>query len=974
LTEILPAGTRGWRAVARYIFALLAVALIYFALAKFGLQLASVNPSASPIWPPTGLALATVLLGGLRLWPAILIGAFAANATTAGTYETSAVIALGNTLEAVVGGFLISRWSGGADTFNSPARVAKFALVSVGPATVISASVGVVTLCLAGFAEWTNFAPIWVTWWLGDTAGALVVTPVIVLWAQTDWRRFDRREFLALVLVLGSAIAVGLVAFSPLLPRSQYSSPLGFLAILPLVWAALRRGPRDTASISIIVTGFAVWATVKHAGPFGPFGLNESFLLLLTFMVSLSLPSLALSADVAMRRATEESLRRTQDELDSRVKERTAALADANIHLQEAQRLANLGSWSWDIEQDRVSWSDQLYEIYGVSRQRFHGTVAEFFNFIHPDDRAQVEESIEAALHSGREFTHEERIVRADGGIRYLHSTGEVVRNDNGAAIRMLGVCLDVTARKEAERALRQSEQSFRLLLRGVRDYAIYMLDPQGQVLTWNAGAARIKGYQADEIVGRSYALVFTAEAREAGEPEHTLAAAAREGQLETQGWRLRKDGSRFYATSVIDAIRNEAGALIGFAMVTRDITEQREAQIALEETREQLAQAQKMEALGQLTGGIAHDFNNLLMIVSGYAQILQGRLKEAKNLQAVEAIRAAAGRGEKLTRQLLAFSRRQQLMPVVVDLRQRIDAVRDMLAPSLRGNIELTCDIEDKIWPVEVDLGELELALVNIAVNARDAMPDGGAITVSARNVVLKSGSAAGALEGDFVALAIIDTGSGMPPEVLARVFEPFYTTKPVGKGTGLGLSQVHGFAMQSGGAATATSEPGKGTVVTIYLPRSQSLPTANLADAAFGATDQTRGTVLLVEDSREVAEVTATLFEQLGYRVVRAENAAEALRHLQQGIHFDLLFSDIVMPGPMNGIALAQACRDNFPDIPVLLTTGFSDAAQSADGRFDILRKPYELSALERAVENALAGADKPKPKPKRRVKAAS
>ncbi|MEJ2377383.1 MAG: PAS domain S-box protein [Pseudolabrys sp.] len=504
---------------------------------------------------------------------------------------------------------------------------------------------------------------------------------------------------------------------------------------------------------------------------------------------------------------------------------------------------------------------------------------------------------------------------------------------------------------------MRQSEQSYRLLLRSVRDYAIYMLDPQGRVLSWNAGAANIKGYAAEEIVGRNYREFFTEEDREAGLPEQALETAAREGQHESQGWRVRKDGSRFYSTSVIDAIRNDAGELLGFAKITRDITEQREAQIALEQAREQLAQAQKMEALGQLTGGIAHDFNNLLMIVSGYSQILQSRLSEAKDKQAVEAIRSAAARGEKLTRQLLAFSRRQTLMPVVVDLRQRIDAVRDMLAPSLRGNIELVCDIEDKIWPVEADLGELELALVNIAVNARDAMPDGGRITLSARNVVLKRGSRVASLEGDFVAIAIIDTGSGMAPDVLQRVFEPFYTTKPVGKGTGLGLSQVHGFAMQSGGAATVSSEVGKGTAVTIYLPRSLGRPAAN-PDAVLGAGAEVKGTVLLVEDSREVADVTSTLLEQLGYRVVRAENATEALRHLQQGIHFDLLFSDIVMPGPMNGLALAETCRNNFPDIAVLLTSGYSDAAQLADGRFDILRKPFELSALERAVETALQG----------------
>ena len=930
------------------------MAIAYFALAKFGLRLASINPSASPIWPPTGLALAAILLGGLRVWPAILVGAFAANATTAGTLETAAVIAVGNTLEAVTGGFLIERWSGGRETFMRPARVAKFALISVGPATIISATVGVVTLGVAGFAAWANFVPIWVTWWLGDAAGALVVTPVLVLWAQTDWRAVNRRDVLEVLLLLACTVGVGFIAFSPLLPRSDYTSPLGFLAILPLLWAALRRGPRDTATVGLILTGFAVWATIEHAGPFGHLGLNESFVLLLTFMTSVSLPSLVLSADVAQRRATEDNLRRTQIDLDERVAERTAALADANIHMLEAQRLANLGSWSWDIAQNRISWSDQLFKIYGIARAQFRGTFDDFLNFIHPDDRAQVQQSIDAAFSTGSGFSHEERIVRQDGGTRYLQSAGEVIRDEHGAAIRMLGVCLDVTERKQAEQALRDSERSHRLLLSGVSDYAIYMLDSNGNVRSWSPGAEKIKGYSADEIIGRHVRQFYSEEDRQAGLPESVLDIAAREGRFEGQGRRVRKDGSVFYASSVIDAIHDDAGNLVGFAKVTRDITEQHQAQVALEETREQLAQAQKMEAIGQLTGGIAHDFNNLLMIVSGYAQILQRRLAEPKDARAIEAIRTAVNRGEKLTRQLLTFSRRQKLMPVVVDLRQRIDAVRDMLAPSLHGNIELTCDVEDKIWPVEVDLGELELALVNIAVNARDAMPEGGKITLSARNVLLKPGSAAGALEGEFVALAIIDTGSGMPPDVLARVFEPFYTTKPVGKGTGLGLSQVHGFANQSGGAVTVSSEEGRGTVVTIYLPRSHAeLPEGEVSTPALG---QSQGTVLVVEDSRDVADVTSSLLEQLGFRVVRAENASEALRHLQQGIQVDLVFSDIVMPGAIDGLGLAQACRERFPDIPILLTSGYSDAAGAAEGHYDILHKPFELSALEHAIEMAI------------------
>ncbi len=946
----------GWRSGALYAGQLLAVAAAYLVLAKLGLHLASINPSASPIWPPTGFALAAVMLWGPRIAPAIFIGAFIANATTAGTLATSLIIALGNTLEGVVGGYLVARWSDGRNTFATPSAVAKFALIAAGPATIISATVGVVTLGVAGFAPWDNAGAIWMTWWLGDVAGALVVTPVIVLWAQSGVRSLTRNDIQQSAIVLAATVAVGILAFSPVLPRTDYTSPFGFLAILPLVWAALRRGPRDTATVGVVLSGFAIWGALMGAGPFGQSNLNESFLLLLMFMISMSVPTLALSADVTMRRRTEGSLRAVQTGLEQRVQERTAALADANIHFAEAQRLANLGSWSWDIVRNRVSWSEQLCDIYGVAPGTLGGTVHDFMDRVHPDDRAKVERSIGAALKSGSDFDHEERIVRPDGSIRYLHSVGEVVRDEGGSAIRMLGVCRDVTERKRIEGALRESEQSFRMLVEGVRDHAIYMLDADGRVRSWNAGAAQIKGYSAAEIIGRHYREFFTGEARAEGEPERALAIAAREGRYEGQGWRVRKDGSRFYASVLVDPIRNDAGALVGFAMITRDFTQQHEAQLVLDQTREQLAQAQKMEALGQLTGGIAHDFNNLLMIMSGYSQILQRRLTEPKDVQALDAIRAAAKRGERLTRQLLAFSRRQQLMPVVVDLRTRIDAVRDMLGPSLHGNIELSCDVEEKIWPVEVDLGELELALVNIAVNARDAMPDGGKLTLAARNVVLKPGSAAGQLEGDFVAVAVIDTGSGIEPELLTRVFEPFFTTKPVGKGTGLGLSQVHGFANQSGGAVTVNSELGKGTVVTIYLPRSRTDISADAAEGAGSADEKAHGTVLVVEDSREVADVTTTLLEQLGYRVVRAENAAEALRHLQQGIEVDLLFSDIVMPGAMNGITLAQECQNRYPHIPVLLTSGFSAAAQAADGHFDILRKPFELSALEHAVEAAL------------------
>ena len=509
----------------------------------------------------------------------------------------------------------------------------------------------------------------------------------------------------------------------------------------------------------------------------------------------------------------------------------------------------------------------------------------------------------------------------------------------------------DIAQRRAAQRALAESERRFRLLVQGVTDYAIFMLDPDGCVTTWNTGAQRIHQYSADEIIGQNFGRFYTEEERQRGEPARALHVAAYEGKYRAEGWQVRRDETAFWASFVIEAIRDEVGGLIGYAKITRDITERREAQLALERAQEQLAQSQKMEALGQLTGSIAHDFNNLLMITSGYAQILRRRLSEPKLLKAAEAVHSAARRGESLTRQLLAFSRRQPITPVVVDLKERIESVHEMLVGSLRGNVELRHDIPGDVWPIEVDIAELELALVNVAVNARDAMPGGGTLTLSVRNVTLKKSDGVDQCEGDFVALALADTGVGIAPDVLPKVFEPFFTTKALGKGTGLGLAQVYGFSRQSGGTVVATSTVGSGTTVTIYLPRSRATLTRS-EEAPPTQPFAGEGLVLIVEDSPEVAEVTASLVEQLGYRTTHAENAIEALNRLQRGERVNIVLSDIVMPGSMNGIALAHEINNRYPHMPVLLASGYSDVVQANESQFVILRKPFQLPALAKAM----------------------
>jgi len=371
------------------------------------------------------------------------------------------------------------------------------------------------------------------------------------------------------------------------------------------------------------------------------------------------------------------------------------------------------------------------------------------------------------------------------------------------------------------------------------------------------------------------------------------------------------------------------------------------------------LRQAQRLEAIGQLTGGVAHDFNNLLMIISGSVQRLRSELTDGKHTRLLEMIATATQRGETLTRQLLTYSRQQTLTPEVVDLSQRLPVLRELLTRSLRADIEIKVDVPEGVCATRIDPGEFELAILNLAVNAKDAMPSGGTLSIRAKPVTLKGEASEEGLSGDFIAIRIADTGHGIPADILPRVFEPFFTTKEVGKGTGLGLSQVYGFAKQSGGTATVSSVEGRGTTITLYLPRSVDAPELETAPAPAQAPTETAGTVLLVEDNADVAEVGADYLRQLGYRVRSVANAQAAIAALRLDADVDLVFSDILMPGGMNGLELAREIELRFPGIPVLLATGYSASAQDAVRQgVVVLQKPYDLESLRRHIHEAVEG----------------
>ncbi|MGE5366462.1 MAG: PAS domain S-box protein [Betaproteobacteria bacterium] len=604
-----------------------------------------------------------------------------------------------------------------------------------------------------------------------------------------------------------------------------------------------------------------------------------------------------------------------------------------------------------------MNWNSGAERLKGYSAAEIVGQ--HFSKFYTRDDRmaglpARV---LEKAARDGH-YEVEGWRVRKDGGRFWAAVEVDAIRDERNELIGFTKITRDITERQVAQQTLRETARQFQTLIGGVTDYALFMLDPNGLVVNWNAGAERIKGYSADEIVGQHFSRFYTDRDRAAGLPARALHIATQEGRYEAEGWRVRRDGSLFWANAIIDRITDKKGAVIGFAKITRDITERRNAQLALQEAQAQRAQAQKMEALGQLTGGVAHDFNNLLMIVAGHLQSLKKLVADdEKGRRAAEAIELATKRGAALTRQLLTFSRRQTFHPSLTNLSERIDAFRTMLATSLGASAQLVTDIPPETWPVQIDASEFELALVNVALNARDAMPaQGGVITVSAENVELTPQQTPARLQGEFVVLSIADNGSGIAPDILPLVFDPFFTTKGPSKGSGLGLSQVYGFAHQSGGTVTITSELGRGACVTLYLPRGNAPPMSaqNEGNAALKKVES--GAALLVEDNPEVAKVAEQMIEQLGYHVQRAGGAKEALE-LAEGASFDLVISDIVMAGSMDGVGLARALRQRQPDLPVVLVTGFASSVTELE--FAVLRKPFEVSDLSQVIAKAIADA---------------
>jgi PAS domain S-box-containing protein len=550
-------------------------------------------------------------------------------------------------------------------------------------------------------------------------------------------------------------------------------------------------------------------------------------------------------------------------------------------------------------------------------------------------------------------FEQEGWRIRKNGERFWAHVVIDPIWKD-GELVGFAKITRDLTERQAAADALRQSEEQFRLLVQSVTDYAIYRLDPEGHVASWNAGAERIKGYAPAEIIGTHFSRFYTEEDRLAGEPQRALAVARDQGRFAAEGWRVRKDGSRFRASVVLDPILDQKSALIGFAKVTRDVTERDDAQRKLDLAREALFQSQKMDAIGQLTGGVAHDFNNLLMAILSSLTLLERRVSgDASTQRLIDNARQGAERGAALTQRMLAFARRQELNPEPVDVPELVRGMSDLLQRTLGPSHPIGLQFPLSLPSVLADANQLEMALMNLAVNARDAMPDGGAIAVAASEVTVRDKGLDGLEPGRYVKLAVVDTGSGMDAETLARATEPFFTTKGVGKGTGLGLSMIHGLAEQMKGALVLHSVVGCGTTAELWLPVTEKCGSVAVeAIAPLEVVEQQRGLrILAVDDDSLVLMNTAALLEDLGHVVIEASSAAEALAVFQAGSAIDLLITDQAMPG-MTGTQLIEQVHELGDGLPIILASGYGELPETTFPGVVKLGKPFGQAQLAAAI----------------------
>jgi signal transduction histidine kinase/ActR/RegA family two-component response regulator len=893
--------------------------IAYVISGKLGLLLAVPPGYASPIFPPAGVAMAAMLIWGWTTLPWVFLGSLLLNFWVGDALGKGldqiivAAVGIGaaSALQAAIGGTALRRLIGYPAALDTGRAVARFLLVSP-HCCLVSATLSLGWLFALGIVGRAEFATNLVSWWIGDTLGVLVALPLMFVIAGEPrplWR--SRALPVALPMLL-------------------------FFALFVAIFARVNASERDEALLDFRLLSREVVDKVRMA-------LSEQEVLLEQLNRSFTGSKPLSRADfhhlvggLLLRFPTIQSV-----EWAPRVEgtQRAAFEAAQQSEIPGYEIRADGGTIGPQRESDRLFYYPVTYV------EPIKGNEAAVGLDLNTD--ADRSPAVEGAVGSGMvKATPPLRLARGDRQQSIVRLVFAVPGGPDGAGVLVIAVRMGTLMNG---------------LLAPVKEMlAVELVDRAGAPPIYGASASRRRwaGYEESfDFGGRHYDV----------ESEPT--SIYFEQHRSWQSWGVLVAG--VLSTGLL-------GALLmlgtGYARRIEQDVEARTSdlaavnqrlQIEVEERRQAeaaLRQAQRMEAIGQLTGGIAHDFNNLLTVVRGNAELVRDNAADEATHRRAAAIARAAERGERLTRQLLAFSRPQTPPLGPVDLRQRTHEIGDMLAQTLRTDIAVDIAMPPDLWPVAIDPAEFDLALLNIAVNARDAMPEGGHFRVAARNATFVEGVPQSAgLCGDFVAVSLSDTGTGMAPDVQARAFEPYFTTKGAGAGSGLGLSQVYGFAKQSGGAATLESTPGKGTSVTLFLPRAPATPVAaQTLVATEPAAAEASARILFVEDDPEVADATAELLQDIGYWPIEAHDADAALEALDRDPTIALVLSDIVMPGRLNGLELARTLRQHRPELPVLLATGYSQYVSAAvsDG-FGLVEKPYRRASLAASIRAAIEHA---------------
>ncbi len=797
----------------RYLGTALLLALVYYGAARLGLRYASIGPSVSLVWPPTGLAFASLVLLGYRYWPGVALGAFLANAATPVPLAAAAGIALGNTLEAVIASYLLLRTAGGRPQLDDYRHVRALILQAAPGGALVSAAIGVASLHLAGVLTDSAMPAALAVWWTGDVLGALVVAPVLLSWTMPT-RIHEARGILEVAgLCLGAAVAAEIGLLQSFGPAVLQGVEYPYLLFPFVVWAALRFGARGASLMTLTISTVAVWHTVQGAGPFAGATAGATLFQVACYLGGVAVTGLALASAVWLERDRA-----------------TRALHESEERLRLALDAARMGTWFWSVEGNSLVWDESLRRLFGLGPDERVASYEQLMERIHPEDRALVAEAVEKAVENGGPLDCEFRVLLPGGGVRWIADQGKVARDDRGRAVYMTGICLDVTDRRNTEERLRQ---------------------------------------------------------------------------------------------------------------------------------------AHRMESVGRLAGGVAHETNNQMSVILAASSFILERKDILAEIRGdVEYIRKAAERTSAVTAQLLAFSRRQIMRLEVLDLSAVVSGWEPVLRRIMGEDCTVTLRVSSTPAPVKADRGQLEQVLLNLALNARDAMPGGGGLTIETLAVELTEGYAAlkpGVVvrPGGYALLVVSDTGHGMDQETLAQIFEPFFTTKTEGQGTGLGLSTVYGIVKQSDGYIWAYSEPGLGTTFKVYLPLTGEMVRLALSRTS-GPVAAHGESILVVEDDEAVRVMTRRALEGAGYRVLEAGDGQKALEMLSRAIPpVSLVLTDVVMPG-MNGRELANRVAESFPGTSVLFTSGYTDSEIVRRGLLDpgaaFIQKPFTPEVIVRILRERL------------------